>query len=55
VTLRSDKRAARSSSTCLELDVRYVADATVIDATAKITDDITVTFFIVNFPFGLML
>jgi hypothetical protein len=52
VTLRSDKRAARSSSTCLELDVRYVADATVIEATARITDEITVTFFIDIFLLG---
>ena len=52
MTLRSDKRVARSSYTCLELDVRYVADATVIDATAKITDEITVNFFIDIFLLG---
>jgi hypothetical protein len=52
VTLRSDKRAARSSSTCLELDVRYVADATVIEAIAIARDAKTTDFFIVIFLLG---
>jgi hypothetical protein len=45
-------RAARSSSTCLELDVTNVADAVAIEAAAIARDTNTTDFFIDIFLLG---